>query len=134
MHLKGIRERRWQMIFGVIILATLPCYCLGFGLLRLGGGDPGSAPSPTLTLTQSATAVRNVPQRTRFPTFTPSPTPSLTPTFTLTFTLTPSDTPEPTLTPTTDLPPTATDQPPTPAETAEQETIIPEPTGTQSDP
>lgn len=107
------RQHRLYALLGGVILATLPCYCLGVILLELRLGpsatatpffQPTTTPSPTAPPTATPTSIRpptatsapQTPYLTPTNTFTPSPVPS--PTFT----------PRPTATPS--LPPSATPQ------------------------
>ena len=100
----------------LIIVATLPCYCLG--LILVGFANQGGKEKPTATITPfpSFTPLPSAtifPTFTRFPTFTPTatvptgtPPPSPTPTLTPTVTETPTITPTPTATPTSTATPT----------------------------
>lgn len=107
---------RLRLTFAIIILATLPCYCLGWSIVQVAEMQ---AALPTATIT-------HIPTPTTTPTIAPLPTvtavasiaplpPSVTPsatliptvfyTWTATFTLLPTDTMEP-------PPPTFTEEPP----------------------
>ncbi|MBE2194695.1 MAG: hypothetical protein IAE83_11025, partial [Anaerolinea sp.] len=46
------RQRTIQIVLVIICLATLPCYCVGFGLLALAPHNGRSTPTPQ-TLPQS---------------------------------------------------------------------------------
>lgn len=67
------RRRNLRIILFVIILATLPFYCIGFVLWGTAPQNPGQAP---------ATSTATLPPNTREATITPTPnlTPSVTPT------------------------------------------------------
>ncbi len=125
-----------------IILATIPCYCLGFIALSLRTSTGRPTPSPTftaeLTLAPTETphgvggtsvprTLEPTPTQWYPPTFTPTPSPTLTPTPTETPSPTPTETATPTetptLTPTMTATPTAT---PTPTATStETPTLTP---------
>ena len=131
MFSKQSRTRKIRVILGVIILATLPFYCLGLIMLqgqnmanRTRTATPtetrevaaSNTPRPTWTGVITATAsITPSPTITWTPSVTPTAfrTPTRTITLTATITLTPTET----LVPPTDTPepPTATDTPsPTP--------------------
>src|SRR5687767_7482702 len=99
---EATNRRRTSLI--VLILATLPCYCLGRIALQYAPGARTSTPTPswtgTSTLTPSTTASPSATPIVLTATWTFTPTA----TFTLTHTLTPL--PPPSLTPF--LPPTVT--------------------------
>ena len=138
------KEQRYRLrvILALILLATLPCYCTGYLLVRVEEGlasRPSATPSlpPTSTQIPSATALPSwtpVSSLTNTP-ITPTATPSLTPT--VFHTWTPSSTPPPsaTATPTnTEIPSptfTATFTSPPPSETpltpAVTDTVVPYP-------
>jgi len=106
------RQRRLYALLGGVILATLPCYCLGAILLTLKSGPSSTAtPVPIATSTQSPTQLRTAAATSaRRLTATPTrETPYLTPTNTFTSTPLPppTSTPRPTATPL----PTATASP-----------------------
>lgn len=118
---------RLRLIFTVIIVATLPCYCLGWIVVRVADIQ---AAMPTLTPTAPPTWTWT-PVFTFAPTLTapasdtpapPTELPTITPTATLFFTWTPL----PTWTPTDTLPPPPTETIPPPI------TDTPAPTDTQS--
>lgn len=120
MGLSGNRRRRKiRQILGIIILATLPCYCLGFFALSAGRTIRVGThtPTPSITVTSSVTPTAT---RTRFvfPTATPSLLPSQTWTPTETFTpfipptMTPTRIPPPTVEPTATITPTFPGAPP----------------------
>ena len=120
---KQSRIDRTRRILIIIILCTLPCYCLGVVSLKiLSDQRTQRTLTPTTTLTATAT-------ETVIPTGTASlipsgtPTPTLTSTQTRTHTPVPSDTPQPTATETA-IPPTDT---PLPSETP---TVVIPPTET----
>lgn len=119
------RQRTIQTTLLFIILATLPCYCVGFVLL--GVAPRGGQRTPVVTATTAGTpltptlAFSLVPSITPFPTLGDAslsplrPTPTqirLFPTYTLTFTpIIPTRTPiplPPTQTPIVIIPPTST--------------------------
>jgi hypothetical protein len=108
---------RLRAILIIIILATIPCYCIGLVAIMVApdGGKIDQIPTPTLTLTStynfSVTPVLNTftPSQTATVTETPSQTGTATntPTHFIPPTWTPSITPTPTWTLTL-VPPTAT--------------------------
>jgi len=108
------RSRRLYVLLGIVILATLPCYCAEAILIALKTPlQPTATPSPMQTSTMVPATL--TPTGTRLPSATPSPTstlgtPFLTPTNTLTRTPLPSATP--TQTPSTTPPPSDTPLPP----------------------
>lgn len=128
---------RLRILFMGIILATLPCYCLGWAIVRVADIQ---ASVPTATATQTATWTATptytlAPSQTLPPSFTPAP-PTETPTITLTptifYTWTPSPTPSPTRTsppPTPTPTPSHTPPPPPPPPT---EPLPPTPTFTET--
>lgn len=136
----GMNEGRTRVRYFLllIIIATLPCYCIGFVALRLAP-NPDQRATPTLlqlitrtptpggptavvtfgpiptqgtqiTVLPSLTLTASwTPSATPSPTVTTSPTPTITPTSTLTPTVTRTLTPPPSLTPT--FTPTQTEVP-----------------------
>jgi len=97
-------KRNLRLVFSIILMATIPCYCGGLIVLVAkpdtgpGTNQPISANTPTDTRTPTITLT---PYLTRTPTITPTDT--LTPTATATATI--SVTPTPSHTPTiTDMP------------------------------
>lgn len=115
----------------MVILATIPCYCLGVGLLFI---NEAQSNRPTATITSSATFTQTVstsapqvasPTASFTPTITRTWTPSMT--FTPFRTPTRTETPEPSKTATPTLePPTDTPIPPTDtAAPTNTETLIP---------
>jgi len=119
------REQRFRLrlTFIAIILATLPCYCVGWVMVQIAETQVTN-PDQLLTAspTRSATATS-----TPKPTHTERPTKTLLPpTLTRTATHTPTEfmtwTPPPSSTPTYTLPPPPTD--------TEQPTITPQPSET----
>jgi hypothetical protein len=108
---------RTRLILGIIILVTIPCYCIGMILLwntNLARGQK----TPTATLTPEGTRMGSITPTFTLPAL--SATVSLTPTITTTFT--------PTITYV--LPPTRTASPsPSPSPT---NTLIPSPTYTDT--
>ena len=145
------REQKFRLrvILSLIILATIPCYCVGLVLVRASKSlvaEPtatlsstattGASPSPTQfsthTIAPSLTATPSTPTSTAsltptvFSTWTPTATLSHTPTTPNTATFTPTNTQAPpTITVTiTPIPPT--DTPFSPADT-ETPTGIPDP-------
>ncbi|HQW37018.1 MAG TPA: hypothetical protein PLJ62_11515 [Thermoflexales bacterium] len=146
------RRTTYSVLIGIILL-TLPCYLIGFGLLFITQPAGNEQPTPTrpastatALLAPSATlgavlptdvniptrTVAPLPTRTPVPTNTPSSTPTIvTPTFTFTFTPTPSPTVASSPTPTTP-PQTEATQTPAPATpTTQSPTLIP-PTATRA--
>ncbi len=126
MFSKQSRTRKIRIILGVIIIATLPFYCLGLIMLQ-GQNMVNRIRTATPTETQPA-AASNTPRPTwtgvitATASITPSPTitwtPSITPTAFLTPTRTITQTATITLTPTdTLIPPTETPVPPTETDT-----------------
>ena len=109
---------RTRLILGIVILATLPCYCLGMVMLWNTNlvreqKTPTSSFTPEGTSLTTLTPTYTIPVISPTVTFTPTTTTSFTPTITYvipptrTFTLTPSPLPTETLAPT----PTHTDTP-----------------------
>jgi hypothetical protein len=100
----------------LLILATLPCYCLGVVLLNIG-----QIASRPLTPTPTATHTQRTPRRTSTP--GPSATPLIIPTATQTSTETITWTPSPTYT--EFVPPTRTQTgTPTPTETPSPTIVV----------
>ncbi len=98
MNLPSEPRARLRVILIIIILATIPCYCVGLVAIMVAPEGGGSEFTPTSTLSPT-------------PTFNLSLTPvlnTLTPSMTPTFTLTPTQTGTPTITPTNFIPPTWT--------------------------
>src|SRR5215831_12364452 len=107
------RQRVIQTTLLFVILATLPCYCVGFVLLGVAPGRPRSAnttPSAGLTSTASTSQPTSsfLPTITPYPTFPintlspllPTPTQiNLFPAYTLTWTSLPPTRLPPTITP-----------------------------------
>ena len=121
---KQSRINRTRRILIIIILCTLPCYCLGVVSLKILSDQRVQrtlTPTPSATVTATETMV---PTGTASMIPSGTPTPTFTSTSTRTHTPVPSDTPQPTATETA-VPPTDT---PLPSETP---TIIP-PTETPS--
>lgn len=105
------RRIRTRTILALVILATLPCYCIGLIMLRSANNAAQITPTATFTISPSATQPLEIPvattavpptavlTETPTPTWTPSITPTpfrfptLTPSYTPTFTLTPTVTP-----------------------------------------
>jgi hypothetical protein len=111
-------EPRQRTIYGLliaVILATVPCYCLGGWALSQ---DFRLIPTPTVTFTPTATYTPVPPTATPRPTSTPTatlpptptqePSPTITPTPTSTGTATPTATTTETATPTATTTPTPT--------------------------
>ena len=125
MALKADRRARTRTILVFIILATLPCYCLGLVILQIGRADQQPTATPTLTRTATRQVSSPMPVLTDTPfstatvTETPTATITRTPNLTLTAwvppTRTPTNPPTPTL--------AATPLPDTPTPTATQEVI-----------
>lgn len=134
MEAEGSPYRRLRIVLMMIILSTLPCYCLGFFMAaqaprQRATATPALTPTgrktftvtptlfqfPTATFTPFLNIITNTITPTASPTatatsthtFTPSPSITSTPTLEPTFTETPSPPPPPTETPT----PTLTDTP-----------------------
>lgn len=126
-------KTRSSLLF--IILATIPCYCLGFVVLRSCqpvSRQPTPSPSPIQTTAlpqiQSPTSTFTQPVLI----ITASQTPTITQTWTPTLTLTPFSTWTRTITPTvtdTSQPPTHTNTPP-PTDTSIPNTPTPSSTPT----
>ena len=137
------QKRNLRFLFLVIILITIPCYCLGFVVLSLANRVSGIEPLPTevvlptseqptetVTLTntpenmqtatletQTATLTGTATiTKTRFLTPTATITLTSTPTATATHTVTPTDTATPMPTATATETPTFTNVPPTATE------------------
>jgi hypothetical protein len=109
---------RTRLVLGTIIVATIPCYCLGMLLLwNVNLAHSQMTPSPTLTpegtLQGSITPTFTLPAFTRTVTLTPTITTTFTPTITYmlppTLTHSPSPSPSPTNPPVPS--PTITDTP-----------------------
>ena len=101
-------EPRQRTIYGLliaIILATVPCYCLGGWALSQ---DFRLIPTPTATFTPTATYTPVPPTATPRPTSTPTATLSPTPTQEPSPTITPTPTSTETATPTATITETAT--------------------------
>lgn len=107
------RRARTRSILIFIILATIPCYCLGFVLLQVGTNArerPATAtPTVTGTIQPSDTPAAASPSPIIFPSATISLTPTVTWTPSMTPTLFQPPTRTPSLTPTETMVPTATD-------------------------
>src|SRR5258707_1374844 len=115
------RQRVIQTTLLFVILATLPCYCVGFVLL---GVAPGSARSANVTPSAGTTSTGStsqptdtfIPTITPYPTFPvntlspllPTPTQMFFPIYTLTWTPLPPTRLPPTITPIVIVPPTST--------------------------
>lgn len=105
MQAADAKKKRIRTILIAIIIATIPCYCLGLALLRIAGD--ASKPTPTALPTQPPpTAVVEVAT----PTFTEVPPPTMTPLPVIV----PTETWTPTMTFTLLVPPTRTPLPETP--------------------
>jgi len=110
------KQKRLQIIFIILIGATIPCYGLGYAFVKIKQrNEPQSTVQSTRTATYTpAPVITSTPGRiipTRYPTFTPTMTGTITPT------RTPSPIPSDTLTPSWTPEPTGTDTP-TPTITA----------------
>jgi hypothetical protein len=107
---KQLRVQRTRRVLIIIILCTIPCYCLGIVTLRILSNQrvqrtltPTSTLTLTLTETSSPTTTATLnPSATSTPTYTPTATKTATPL--------PTDTSQPTLT-STPIPPTDTTVP-----------------------
>lgn len=131
----GNLEPRQRTIYGLliaVILATVPCYCLGGWALSQ---DFRLIPTPTPTFTPTATHTpvppTATPTATSTPTATLPPTPTEEPSPTVTHTPTPTETVTPTATATETATATATVPTPTPTETATA-TLTPTATPTET--
>ncbi|HNR47540.1 MAG TPA: hypothetical protein PKO03_10740 [Anaerolineaceae bacterium] len=87
------RRTRTRSTLVLIILATLPCYCLGFIVFQVGQALQKTPLPPTATLMAPTetllgpTAVLTLTSTPlNFPTFTVSPTPTITWTASITYT------------------------------------------------
>jgi hypothetical protein len=129
------RRGRTRRTLLMIILGTLPCYCLGLIVLQVGQmllNSPTATPTqttPKVTATHARASITPVFTGTATlymsPTVTPSPTITLTPSITATFFLPATKTP--TLTPTV---PTDTPPPPPTFTFTPSVTLPPPPTAT----
>ncbi|MCD4803476.1 MAG: hypothetical protein K8R16_11125 [Anaerolineales bacterium] len=115
------KQKRLQIIFIILIGATIPCYGLGYAFVKIKQrNEPPVTVQSTRTATYTSTPfITTTPGRiipTKYPTFTPTLTATITPTRTPSpipsDTPTPSWTPEPTGTDTPTATPTATELPP----------------------
>lgn len=128
-------ERRnvYFLLLG-IILATIPCYCIGLVALATGPTQTSPTSTPTLSLFQTITPVMEptimvspTPSATATPSPSRTPTETLVPTPTQSFpTVVPTVTPLPTSNPVPDPPtetpvPTDTPSPPTATPTEDSE-------------
>lgn len=93
--------RRIHLVLGVIVLLTIPCYCIGLVVfwndrLDRPGEDSPDELTPTVTLASDITATYTYPALTS----TVTETATITPTFTstITYVLPPTETPTPTST------------------------------------
>ena len=93
------RQTRVRYLMTLLILITIPCYLLGFILLKLDRGPQPNKPTrtPTVTLTSIPT-ITLTPYLTRTASITPTVTQTLMPTLTYTATATMTVTPSPTAT------------------------------------
>ena len=97
---------RRRLTLFIIILATIPCYCIGLVAISLApDNSPTATPSPTFAATATVPSLTFSPDPSIF-TQTPSNTPTVTPT--PTDTNTPTYTPSVTATETVFVPPTDT--------------------------
>lgn len=115
--IRGNRITRIRTALIIIFLATLPCYCLGLGVLRAFSPTDRTA-TPTATYTPIGILRTDTPTLSPviFPTATDTPTPTITWTPSMTFTafVPPTRTPSPSATNTpTPEPPTQTPVTPT---------------------
>jgi hypothetical protein len=131
--MESIKFDRKRQILIYVILATIPCYCLGMAVLQgskwfLAKGT--TTPTPNLTETGAAETLTALPTSTG--TITATYTPSITPTpsWTPSQTFTPFRSPTYTIT-NTPLPPTDTPSP-TPSLTPEPPTDTPSVTPTET--
>ena len=85
------RRARLRSTLFLILLATLPCYCLGLVVLKVGD-TARQIPTYTPTTTATSTNIPTIAIPTEYPTLTPSllPTLTLTPTVTQTPFMTPT--------------------------------------------
>lgn len=132
------RQLRLQIILGVVIGLTLPCYGLGLLFVSLDRSAEATQTTPTVELaTQTQepqltdTPTPIIP--TRYPTFTATLSPTATQTATLTMTASPTatetSTPEPSDTSTPTITATLTS---TPSPTQAPSATVPPPTATGS--
>ena len=127
------KQKRLQIIFMILIGATLPCYGLGYAFVKIKQrNEPQSTVQSTRTPTYTAAPViTSTPGKiipTRYPTFTPTLTATITPTRTPS--PIPSDTPTASWTPE----PTGTDTPTATATVTEIPTDTSEPSSTPPTP
>lgn len=107
------RQRTIYSLLAAVIIATVPCYILGFWALTIDF-HPQPAPTPTVPPTwtplppEPTVTLTPTPTETPIPTGTPTETPTLTPTPEETPTITETETPEETLTATPTDTPTGT--------------------------
>jgi hypothetical protein len=94
-------KRNLRLVFAIILMATIPCYCGGLIVLTVKPGtdtninQPISANTPTDTRTPTITLT---PYLTRTPTITPTDTTTPTNTATATISVTPTPSHTPTIT------------------------------------
>ncbi len=111
------RQRTIQTSLLLIILATLPCYCVGFVLLGVAPQRAPTTPTPPGSQVATSTTSAANPTDTLFPTIatiTPIVIKTLTPTPIIVKTATPippTNTPIPPTATHTSVPPTATKSP-----------------------
>lgn len=113
------KKKRIRYFLTLAILITIPCYCLGFLVLRINQTrTPEVAPTRTPTVTRTPT-ITQTPYITLTPSETATVTETPTSTVTRTLTVTPTETVIPTLTltptivqPTETRTPTATEESP----------------------
>jgi len=146
-HTDPVKRQRVRYILVLVIIVTLPCYCVGFSAARWKLNRPAaSTATPTslfATLTPLITSTKAADNltTTTTPTETSTPTHTLTPTETFTpfwivtrtplpFTLTPSITPTQTASPT--ITPSITNTPPPTNTPTLSPTTIPSNTPTPS--
>ena len=125
------RQKRTRYILILAILISIPCYCIGFAILKVKQSQPEEI-TPTITLTATRTPTIT---RTPYITLTPSVTATITQTYTASPTRTSTATRTFTPSPTNTSPPTET---PIPIETETQPPPLPTdtealiPTGTDT--
>jgi len=131
MAIRTERRARIRSILIFIILATLPCYCVGLVIFQLGQQAAQPTATPSLTPTEPFVPILITPSFTpspfilATPTETSTATITWTPTMTFTLFVPPTRTETPTLTPTYTPTPTITLIQPTPTEIPPTETPVP---------
>jgi hypothetical protein len=94
-------KRNLRLVFAIILMATIPCYCSGLIVLALKPDTDPNTNKPISAFTATATRTSTItltPYLTRTPTITPTQTVTPTTTGTATISLTPTPSHTPTIT------------------------------------